>query len=250
MEFLYEPKVCVVGLMGVCVPPDAAPGWEPEDGLPGGQKLVEFGGRACYRSWKNPLGRTNEEYIYNIVEHEHFSVLEHAVISLWITGISRSCSHELVRHRHFSFSQESQRYVPSTDIDYVVPPAIIGDYELEHTFKLACCTAMDTYLPLLSRLEDKYASIEDLTLRKKLGREAARSLLPNATETRILVTGNGRSWREFVQKRANIHADAEMCRLAVTIFRLLKTELPAIFQDMAEDVATVHGLNRPIVVAA
>lgn len=233
MEFLYAPKVYVVAATNFFPPPEeAAPGWECPYVIPNSQKVVEFGGRACYRSWKNPAERTNEEYIGNILEHEHFSVLEHAVVSLWITGVSRSLTHELVRHRHLSPSQESQRFVAARDINFVVPPAIIGDEELEGYFKESCQIAHRTYEGLLEELERKYDAVADVTLKKKMVREAARSLLPNASETRILLTGNARTWREVVQKRATIHADAEMCRLAVTIFRLLKTELPAIFQDM------------------
>ena len=83
----------------------------------GGQALVEFAGRACYQSWSkpNPRTATNASYISHIVEVGHFSVLEHASVSFYITGVSRSCTHELIRHRHFSYSQLSQRYVPEDD---------------------------------------------------------------------------------------------------------------------------------------
>src|SRR5690242_2070720 len=82
----------------------------------GGQALVEFAGRACYQSWSkpNPKTATNAAYLQHIIDVGHFSVLEHASVSFYITGISRSCTHELIRHRHFSYSQLSQRFVRNT----------------------------------------------------------------------------------------------------------------------------------------
>ena len=250
MDFITFPLVELVGRTGFIYKPLASNSdWQPRM-TRDGEQLVEFGGRACYRSWNNPSGRPRDAYIANILEHEHFSVLEHAVLSFWIEGISRACSHELVRHRHLSFSMESQRYVPASDINFVLPPSIIGDATLEQIFKDGCHKALDSYETLLEHLQRKFDSIPDVRLKRKLVREAARSMLPNAAETRLLVTGNARSWREFIQKRATIHADAEMCRLAVAIFAILKVELPAIFQDMALDRATIHDLNREIVVSA
>ena len=83
----------------------------------GGQALVEFAGRACYQSWSkpNPRTATNGGYLAHLLAVGNLSVLEHANVSFYITGISRSCSHELIRHRHFSFSQLSQRSVMLAD---------------------------------------------------------------------------------------------------------------------------------------
>jgi thymidylate synthase (FAD) len=80
----------------------------------GGQALAEFAGRACYQSWAkpNPATATNAGYLRHILEVGHLSVLEHGTVSFYLTGISRSLTHELIRHRHFSYSQLSQRYVP------------------------------------------------------------------------------------------------------------------------------------------
>ena len=99
----------------------------------GGQALVEFAGRACYQSWSkpNPRTATNAAYIKHIIDVGHFAVLEHASVSFYITGISRSCAHELVRHRHFSYSQLSQRYVPEDDAQVVIPPGLEDDPELK-----------------------------------------------------------------------------------------------------------------------
>src|ERR1700735_403010 len=95
----------------------------------GGEALVEFAGRACYQSWSkpNPKTATNAGYLGHIIDVGHLSVLEHASVTFYITGISRSCTHELIRHRHFSYSQLSQRYVPDDDSAIVVPPGIEDD---------------------------------------------------------------------------------------------------------------------------
>ena len=109
------------------------PGVEWDTDAEGGEALVEFAGRACYQSWSkpNPKTATNAGYLRHIIDVGHFSVLEHASVSFYITGISRSCTHELIRHRHFSYSQLSQRYVPENASQIVVPPGIEDDEELQ-----------------------------------------------------------------------------------------------------------------------
>lgn len=92
------------------LPPEDVP-WDTD--ADGGEALVEFAGRACYQSWAkpNPRTATNGGYLKHLLAVGHDSVLEHATVTFYITGISRSCTHELIRHRHFSFSQLSQRFV-------------------------------------------------------------------------------------------------------------------------------------------
>jgi thymidylate synthase (FAD) len=203
----------------------------------GGSALVEFAGRACYQSWSkpNPRTATNAAYLRHIIDVGHLSVLEHASVSFYITGISRSCTHELIRHRHFSYSQLSQRYVPEHDSQVVVPPGIEGDAELEELFTAAADASRAAYTDLLGKLEAKLMGDEPregrATLRRKQARQAARSVLPNATETRIVVTGNYRAWRHFVAMRASEHADLEIRRLAIACLRELVVVAPAVFAD-------------------
>ena len=199
----------------------------------GGQALVEFAGRACYQSWSkpNPKTATNAAYLQHIIDVGHFSVLEHASVSFYITGLSRSCTHEVVRHRHFSYSQLSQRYVPEDDAQVVVPPGIEGDAELEELFLAAADSSRAAYAELLATLEAKLTDLPNATLRRKQARQAARAVLPNATETRIVVTGNYRAWRHFVAMRASEHADVEMRRLAIACLRQLVDVAPAVFAD-------------------
>jgi thymidylate synthase (FAD) len=199
----------------------------------GGQALLEFAGRACYQSWSkpNPKTATNAGYLQHIIDVGHFSVLEHASVSFYITGISRSCSHELIRHRHFSYSQLSQRYVPENESQIVVPPGMEDDDELRRILVEAADASRATYAELLSRLEAKFADQPTAVLRRKQARQAARGVLPNATETRIVVTGNYRAWRHFIAMRASEHADVEIRRLAIACLRQLDDLAPGVFGD-------------------
>lgn len=199
----------------------------------GGQALAEFAGRACYQSWgkPNPRTATNAGYIAHILEVGHLSVLEHGSVSFYLTGISRSLTHELIRHRHFSYSQLSQRYVPERDAAMVEPDVIAQDPELHELFLQASADALASYEKLLEGLEARFADVPNGTLRRKQARQAARSVLPNATETKIVVTGNYRAWRHFIAMRASEAADVEIRKLAVECLRQLQAEVPNVFAD-------------------
>jgi len=211
-------------------PPDDVP-WETD--ADGGQALAEFAGRACYQSWQKPNLRTatNAGYLRHILEVGHLSVLEHGNVTFYLTGVSRSLTHELIRHRHFSYSQLSQRYVPERDAAMVEPEVIAGDPELHARFLAATESSLQAYTELLEGLEKRFADVENATLRRKQARQAARAVLPNATETRIVVTGNYRAWRHFVAMRASEHADVEIRELAVTCLRELKRVAANVFAD-------------------
>ncbi len=199
----------------------------------GGQALAEFAGRACYQSWNkpNPKTATNAGYLNHVISVGHLSVLEHGSATFYITGISRSLTHELIRHRHFSYSQLSQRYVPERDAAFVEPDVIASDPELHEKFLKAAQASQDAYNELLAGLQDKFADAPSKTLQRKQARQAARSILPNATETRIVVTGNYRAWRHFVAMRATEHADVEIRALAVECLRQLQKVAENVFAD-------------------
>ena len=147
--------------------------------------------------------------------------------------MSRSLTHELVRHRHLSFSQRSTRYVDENKAN-MIPPAIVSQNpEAEAAFQDLISHASLSYEKIAAALrkDPKILAIEDKTARRKAVREAARSVLPSATETRVVVTGNLRAWRHFIRMRATAFADPEIRRLAVEILRLLKKTYPAVFQD-------------------
>ncbi|MGH3523044.1 MAG: FAD-dependent thymidylate synthase [Mycobacterium sp.] len=226
-------RVQLIAKTEFSAPPDVP--WSTD--ADGGQALVEFAGRACYQSWSkpNPKTATNAGYLRHIIDVGHFSVLEHASASFYITGISRSCTHELIRHRHFSYSQLSQRYVPEKDSQVVLPPGMEDDPELQQILSAAADASRATYTELLDRLEAKFATGQPTekmgALRRKQARQAARAVLPNATETRIVVTGNYRAWRHFIAVRASEHADVEIRRLAIACLRHLADVAPAVFAD-------------------
>jgi thymidylate synthase (FAD) len=217
----------------------APPGIPWSTDADGGQALTEFAGRACYQSWSkpNPKTATNASYLRHIIDVGHFSVLEHASVSFYITGLSRSCTHELIRHRHFSYSQLSQRFVPEADAQVVLPPGMEDDPEVQELLLAHADASREAYTTLLAKLEGKFAGEPNAVLRRKQARQAARAVLPNATETRIVVTGNYRAWRHFIAMRASEHADVEIRRLAIACLRQLDDLAPAVFDDF--EIATL-----------
>ena len=229
MTEIVRPKVQLIGKTEFFPPADVD--WSTD--ADGGQALAEFAGRACYQSWRkpNPATATNEGYLRHIMEVGHLSVLEHGTVTFYLTGMSRSLTHELIRHRHFSYSQLSQRYVPERDAAMVEPDVIAEDPELHEKFVRATQASVDAYSDLLESLQEKFADEPKATLRRKQARQAARSVLPNATETRIVVTGNYRAWRHFIAMRASEHADVEIRALAVECLRQLQKAAPNVFSD-------------------
>jgi thymidylate synthase (FAD) len=247
--------------------------WETD--ADGGQALAEFAGRACYQAWHKPnrSTATNAGYLRHILDVGHLSVIEHASATFYITGVSRSLTHELIRHRHFSFSQLSQRYVPAGDAAMVEPDVIAADPELHRIFAAATDAGLTAYRELLAGLERRLATdgagsaatsaaaattataaatadaarttaegdraavdstapaTGSATVRRKQARQAARSVLPNATETRIVVTGNYRAWRHFIAVRATEPADVEIRELAIACLRQLQDIAPNVFGD-------------------
>ena len=197
-----------------------------------GERLAEFAGRLCYMSQRNPAKRETREYLENIKKQGHGSVLEHAVYSILIEGVSRSLTHELVRHRAgTAMSQLSQRYVDESEANFVVPPAIVGDEALTAAWRAQVEGAQASYVALVDQLMARYGWVDDKVHRRKMAREAARGVLPNSTETKIVFTANARAWRTLLELRAGEGAELEIRRLAVALIRLLQAEAPAFFND-------------------
>lgn len=224
-----SPKVQLIGKTEFFPPADVE--WSTD--ADGGQALAEFAGRACYQSWRkpNPATATNAGYLRHIMEVGHLSVLEHSTVTFYLTGMSRSLTHELIRHRHFSYSQLSQRYVPERDAAMVEPDVIAEDPELHEKFVRATQASVAAYTELLEGMQEKFADEPKATLRRKQARQAARAVLPNATETRIVVSGNYRAWRHFLGMRASEHADVEIRALAIECLRQLQKVAPNAFGD-------------------
>lgn len=292
IRVIDAPAVAIVGRMAA----DAAAmaGWLRECGVEswasdapsGGEKLAEFGGRLCYHSFARPRPGGNEAFIRHILEVGHGSVCEHAVYAVAIAGVSRSLSHEIVRHRHLSPSQLSQRYYDESDAAFVVPPAILPGKDAFEADPFVAAGfgwaygewfrsidhAIGGYREIVAMLEiaafehengpaevpgfrhevavEWLASLSRSrrTSITKRVREAARSVLPNSTETRLILTGNARAWRGVCEQRGSIHADLEIRRLACVLARLFRAESPNLFfdvevfqdEDGRESVRTTH----------
>lgn len=205
--------------------------WATDSEVPG-EVLPEIAGRLCYMSFAKPRPGGNAAYLGHIKEVGHGSVLEHTVWNFIITGVSRSFTHELVRHRAgFGYSQLSQRYVDESVADFIEPDCIADDPKLHEVWRSAVEQAQESYVKLIEGLHDKFATVEDKTLRRKMARQAARSVLPNATETKIFVTANARSLRHFIELRCNEHAEVEIRRVAALMLEILRKEAPNVFGD-------------------
>jgi thymidylate synthase (FAD) len=138
----------------------------------------------------------------------------------------------LVRHRAgFGYSQLSQRYVDESVADFVEPACIADDGELHEVWRASIEQSQEAYVRLVEGLERVFASEPDTTLRRKLARQAARSVLPNATETKIFVTANTRALRHFIELRANEHADVEIRAVAIRMLELAAKAAPNLLGD-------------------
>ena len=225
-----EPRISLLARPSFAEPDHLKVDWLGES--TDGERLAEFAGRLCYMSQKNPAKRATRDYLENIKKQGHGSVLEHANYSLLLEGVSRSLTHELVRHRAgFAYSQLSQRYVDESEANFVVPPAIIGDEALEGQWRSQIEEAQRSYVRLVEQLMERYGWVTDKVHRRKMAREAARGVLPNSTETKIVVTANARAWRTMLELRSSEGAELEIRRCAVAILQLLSRETPAFFSD-------------------
>ena len=201
------------------------------------EAIIEVSARLCYMSFGR--GRRDiADFIYNLLSSKDGSVFEHVNYGFVFTGVSRSLTHELVRHRAgFAYSQRSQRYVDETEGSFVLPPALAGENgageEARAILEEALESAADSYVKLVGELESVLPRdrFEYNTDRRKAIRQAARAVLPNATETKIFVTGNVRAWRHFIEMRAAPFADWEIRSLALQVLELLQKESPLMFGD-------------------
>jgi thymidylate synthase (FAD) len=257
--YITEPQVYLVGKQVVndaeldrFLGDEEVSNWKTDTEV-GGEKLVEVAGRLCYLSFAKPRPGGNRAYIDHILEAQHGSVIEGCIYNFIFTGISRALTHELIRHRAgMGYSQLSQRFVDETDCDFVVPPALLEEKQIydKFLFRSELMTeeeyvkfeAFDTWLTLVDNsrkaykelsdyLYKKYSSIEDKTLRRKRARESARSVLPNACETKIFVTANARALRHFIEMRSHESADQEIRNLAIKVLKVMQVESPNLFGD-------------------
>jgi thymidylate synthase (FAD) len=200
--------------------------------LPDATQLCKLAGQLCYMSFgpKRTMNAQAKRYLDNIRSSRHGSVLEHANFSLLLYGISRSVTHELVRHRAgLGFSQVSQRYVSGRTLRFVERPEFQKKLELHTRFLLRIERVAREHQSLLDLLSvaQKESSLE---ARKKVN-QAARALLPNEVEAPIIVTGNVRAWRHIIEERATSHAEPEIRMLALRVFLCLREVDHLLFDD-------------------
>lgn len=208
------------------------------------ETLTTFAGRACYQSFHRPNKKTFHDRDYlqrTLFEQGHMSIAEHATATLYFEGVSRALTHELIRHRHLSYSQLSQRFVDEADAAIVIPPAIRNlaaphrnaqassttqplDEVAHGVLETVAESASETYTALVDFLTNQ-------GLPRKQAREAARAVLPNMVETRIVVTGNLRAWHEVIERRTQPDADAEIQQVMNMAREQLATIAPALFGD-------------------
>jgi thymidylate synthase (FAD) len=191
-------------------------------------------GKICYAmspTWRNPSTNTVEKYIKNILDLRHYSVLAHASVTVYITGVSRSLTLELIRHRFLGFSQLSQRYADSSEMDWVCPPLAIDDGIAQQVLASNFTRAISDYEFLAGHFE---AVMPDANahMRRKRAREAARAVLPNDTETRLVVSGNIRAWRDFLVQRLDPTADLEIMRLGSVMLEVIRNFAPVSVSDL------------------
>ena len=208
--------------------------------LPPGAQLCKTAGQVCYASFgvKRTYNADASRYFRNIMESGHGSVLEHANYTLLFYGISRSLTHELVRHRAgVGVSQISQRYVSGRVLRFVERPEYQVDAELHEAFERRIDAAAAEYARVAERLMAQQKAGSDILsgeartdLRKKV-QQAARSVLPNETEAPIVVTANVRAWRHILEMRANPHAETEIRALAFRAYLCLVHSEPMLFGD-------------------
>lgn len=221
--------------------------WEEDPTGTDAANLAEFAGRACYQSWTrpNPDTATNQGYLDHIIEVQHNTVLEHGTVSFYIDEVSRSFTHELIRHRHNSYSQLSQRFVlqgrPEEGKDpFVTPPLFKNSDVAGEILRRAWSDAMDHYDALMGVAHALAGSSGPDGKKDRRGikeaREAARCVLPNMTPTAIVVTGNHSAWRDFLKKRGTLDADAEIREVACLIYHHLSFVEPNLYRDFTRRI--------------
>src|SRR5574341_1081736 len=194
------------------------------------EEVVAMAAKLCYspanvEELKEKIeAKDQTAFVEKLASIGHLSPIEHVSFTFGIEGISRACSHQLVRHRVASYSQQSQRYVREEQFDYIIPPSIKEDPALVREFEQGMAEAQENYTKVLKRLEE-------LGYKGESGQQDARYLLPNAAETKIVVTMNARELLHFFRVRCCNRAQWEIRSMVIEMLRLVKNTSPHIFKD-------------------
>lgn len=198
------------------------------------EQTVAAAARLCYSSdqvevlLQDMTTSRAQGLIHKLVEMRHFSPFEHASFTFGVSGVSRSLSHQLVRHRIASYSQQSQRYVSLQNVPVVVPPSISRDPE-----------SLTIFLQAVKHIEQAYQQ-----LLQKVPAEDARYVLPNACQTNLVVTMNARSLHNFFSLRCCNRAQWEIRELAWQMLRLVRGVAPSLFQGAGPGCLTAGGCQE------
>ena len=247
MKIIKTPKVYLIGQQKVNIEnlkefykDENLQYYFPEDINSHSEALVELAGRIDYLSHNKRRPGGNFEYVANLLRMGHGSVTEMAIWQFYITNISRSTSKELFRHRTLSPSELSQRYVDLSDennnIGVIEPDNIASDPELHELWQEAQIKSRQVYKQLCDKLYSKEINNKELTAKektdiRKLVRQAARSVLPEATETKIFISINARSARNMFELRCSRYAAVEIRKLTNIIYDILLKDSPNLFSD-------------------
>lgn len=196
---------------------------------PNPEETVAMAAKLCYSpsditSLKDNIEvKDQKSFVEKLVRMGHMTPIEHSSFTFAIEGISRACSHQLVRHRVASYSQQSQRYVSEkTGFDYIVPPSIKADKELKLAFTAFMREAQKTYNFIVEKLNEQ-------GIKGEAANQDARFILPNAAETKIMVTMNARELLHFFRQRCCNRAQWEIRAMSEEMLKLVKKIAPTIF---------------------
>ncbi len=192
------------------------------------EKVIEKAGRVAHQSFDKEAPDSHIKFIRMLIKLGHTSVLEHAVASFKISGVSRSLTHQLVRHRIASYTQKSQRYVDESTFEYVIPDKIKENE-----------VASDIYNNFMNYCKETYKKLKEIGIPK----EDARFVLPNATKTEIVITANLREFRHMISLRGSKEAQWEIRRMFIEILKILKEHAPTVFEDFIIENDYVRCLN-------
>jgi len=197
---------------------------------PNPESVVAMAAKLCY-SQSDVEGlrdKTNAKdqraFVEKLVSIGHMSPVEHVSFTFGIEGVSRACTHQLVRHRVASYSQQSQRYVKETEFDYVIPETVKQDPVLTKSFEKYMRQAQKAY-------DEMMAGLNKMGIMGEVAQQDARFLLPNAAETKIVVTMNARELLHFFRVRCCNRAQWEIRAMATEMLREVKKVAPVIFKD-------------------
>lgn len=196
---------------------------------PNPEETIAMAAKLCYSpaditSLKDKIETKDQKaFVEKLVKMGHMSPIEHASFTFAVEGISRACSHQLVRHRLASYSQQSQRYVSEeSGFDYIIPPLVKEDKELKNIFISFMEQAQEAYNSMVRKLNEK-------GIKGESANQDARFILPNAAETKIMVTMNARELLHFFRQRCCNRAQWEIRQMAEEMLKLVKKAAPTIF---------------------